>query len=385
MRIWLVGGGTAGHVSPLLALEPALKAQDPDTTTLVITDKNSAISQLMAGYAGQHTTIRSGKFRRYHGRGWLARITDISTLLYNLGDIIFFAVGFFQATGLALSRRPQVVFINGGAIGVPVAWVCRLLKLPYLIHESDTTLGLANRLIAKRAKVIASGFELKLPPNLAERQVVTGIPLREEFYRAKSSAAENRLRLGYNIKPSEPVVLVLGGSLGASRLNRLVLRSAESVLDRAHLIVITGLKKLKTAQRLSVHYDRRSKSRLHLVEFAGLDIADYIRLADLVISRAGATAIAEMSALKKPTILVPNSMLSGGHQLHNANLLAANKQAVVIDERMAEADDRLLAGTITSLLDDQLRRRQLAAAIATLNIRDSVSLLSELIIKTASG
>ncbi|HEX9594527.1 MAG TPA: glycosyltransferase, partial [Candidatus Saccharimonadales bacterium] len=143
MRIWLVGGGTAGHVSPLLSLVPELSRQagDDKLQINVITDRTPAVLHLLADAPGYEVNrISSGKFRRYRGRSWWSRLLDIKTWLLNLRDALLIFVGTVQSLGLVFRQKPQAIFINGGSVGVPVALAARLARIPYIVHESDTVM-----------------------------------------------------------------------------------------------------------------------------------------------------------------------------------------------------------------------------------------------------
>jgi len=323
-----------------------------------VTDHNPAAVSALAGVKWPVKRLRSGKFRRYHGRSFSGRIFDFGTLLRNLADLFAFGLGLVQSVWLMMRWRPDVVFINGGSIGVPVAWVARLFGRPYLIHESDTKTGLANRLIAPGSRRILLGLPGEGWPQDG-RHFVTGIPLRPNFLAAKragGAAARRKLKL----PKSTPIVLVTGGSQGAAALNRAMLVIAPQLVGQAYVVHLAGA---RNAKRLKAAIPPRG---YRLLGFVGAEMADYLAAADVVVSRAGASTLADLAFFAKPAIIIPNPLLVGGHQLTNAELFANNGAAVVLGESDVSERPQRLLGAINRLLDDKSEQRRLSGALATL-------------------
>lgn len=376
MRIWLVGGGTAGHALPLTALASELKSSGADV--LIVTDRGQAAAASLAGSTWPVKRLFSGKFRRYHGRDWSSRLLDIGTLVKNLFDSLLIALSFIQSLWLVLSKRPDVVFINGGSIGVPIAWSANLFKRPYLIHESDTTPGLANRLIAPKAKRVLLGLASGEVPSDG-RHFVTGIPLRANFYKAKKAGktkARRKLKL-----TDKPVILVTGGSQGAAVINQLIMAIAHQLTEHAQVIHLCGAANLNALKS----DPRRPKRGYRLVGFAGAEMADYIAAADVVVARAGASTLADLAFFAKPSILIPNPLLVGGHQLTNAQSFADAGAAVVLDEQAIAQHPQRLLGAIERLLADHGELKRLGAAIGALARPDAAADIARHILVVARG
>lgn len=321
----------------------------------------------------------SGKFRRYHGRGWQSRLLDVGTLLRNIVDTAFIGLGFIQALWLMLSQRPQVVFINGGSIGVPVAWAANLFNRPYLIHESDTTPGLANRLIAPKAKRVLLGLPNNELPGDG-RHFVTGIPLRANFAKVKSAGvatAKRKLRL----PTGKPMVLVTGGSQGAANINGVIASIAPALAKLATVVHLCGpahLAELKARGDLP-------KTGYRLVGFAGQEMADYLAAANIVVARAGASTLADLAYFAKPAIIIPNPLLVGGHQLTNAQSFASAGAAVVLDERSVLERPQRLLGAIERLLANHSELKRLSAAMGALARPEATAEIAKHILAVGEG
>lgn len=356
MNIWLVGGGTAGHVLPLTALASELKAQG--VATRLIIDRSATANSSIGGYVGLVNRLWTGKFRRYHGRSWLNRLSDVDTLLLNLKDMFLIGLGTAQCIGLMLLKRPDVIFINGGAIGVPVGLTARMLRVRYLIHESDTKPGLANRLIGGGARRILLG----LTPigELEDRKTYfTGIPLRESYIKWRGhDASEIKNELG--LDPKRPLVLVTGGSQGSGVVNQAIMHIAPELTEFANVIHICGPKHIKSVTEASQLFPKHYRA----LGFAQEEMGQYLASATVVVARAGATTLAELAYFAKPAILIPNPLLVGGHQLSNASLFAQAEAAEVLAEAQLTEDPGSLLALLKALLDSTKRRRQLSENIA---------------------
>ena len=387
MRIWLVGGGTAGHVSPLLSLAPELSRQAGDSKLQinVITDRSPAVLHLLAGAPDYEVKrILSGKFRRYRGRSWWSRLFDIKTLLLNLRDTLLILAGTLQSLSLVLKEKPRVIFINGGSVGVPVALAARLARIPYIVHESDTVMGLANRMVAPHARVVATAFDANFGSSLAGKTVCTGIPLKEQFLQPPDEKTLNNLKNGLNLDSTLPVVLALGGSLGAERLNNWLISQVDDLLDKCQLILVSGRANYLSTQATISTLRPALVSRLHLLEFSDR-VADLMRIADVVVTRAGATTLMEIAATGRPALIIPNDMLSGGHQSANALWFVSAGMAESLPEAAIASDPGLLVRGIHSLIEDEPRRNRLAQAVAKVHRPDSSEVLAGLILKAGRG
>lgn len=305
-KIVLTGGGTAGHVTPNLALLPALKKNGYDITYIGSYDgiEKRLISDFEIPYVG----ISTGKFRRY---------LDVK----NLTDPFRVIKGFSEARRFLKEYKPDVVFSKGGFVSVPVVRAASSLGIPCVIHESDMTPGLANKLCIPVAKKICCNFPetLKLLP--ADKAVLTGSPIREELSQGNKLAGLDMCGFSAN----KPVIMVIGGSLGAANVNKAVREALPQLLEDFQIVHLCGKDKIDNLLLNTSGYKQ--------FEYIKAELKDLFAMADIVISRAGANAICELLALKKPNILIPlPASSSRGDQLLNAASFEAQGFSIVINE-----------------------------------------------------
>lgn len=299
-------------------------------------------------------TIFSGKFRRYHNLPvWRQLLRPVSIILPNLRDGFFVICGFVQSMIKLTLWRPDVVFTKGGFVCLPVGFAAKLLKIPLVIHDSDAHPGLTNRVLAKWATQIATGAPLKHYPYPKAISRYVGIPISTEFTPMNDAErAGIKKELGFD--PRRPLIVVTGGGLGARRINDAVAKRLDEILDIASVILISGNDQYDEMRAVTPEAD----DRFQLHAFVSSGMASMLGAADVVVTRAGATTLLELAALARPTILVPNGYLTGGHQLKNAAAYAENGAVEVIDEHELEANPQLLVDMLTSLLvnPEQLKR-----------------------------
>ena len=302
-----------------------------------------------------HIKVRrlpAGKFHRY--AGW--KFSDyFKHFDVTLRDIIFSnIIGFFGfVAGLFTSffrmilkkSRPNVIFLKGGFVGLPVGLVAKLFRIPYVIHESDAVAGLANRILMKKAKKVAFGIPpsdevLEKHPNY----VWTGIPVGPE-YRAVTPARVMSLKKAFSFNAEKPLVVITGGSQGSENLNEATRQILPELLKIASVGLVAGRKHYENMVDLKQYenWDHASlESNFRMWEF-NTAMNELMGAADVVVSRAGATTIAELAALKKAVILVPFEKLPGSHQVRNAERLkAAEAVEVIYDSKMMENPTELL-------------------------------------------
>lgn len=363
----------------------ALAAELSEHTLHVVTDRRAA-SLLDFDRSLDVIRISTGKLRRYRGRSWLERMTDIKTLLLNIRDIFYLAVGVVESLWHIARNRPDVVFINGGAIGVPVSIACRAFRVPYIVHESDTKPGLANRIAAKHASVFLFGFDpgQDIMKAFTVPTDVVGIQLRPEFTQARLQP-KNNVRHELHLPVNEPIVLITGGSLGGTALVELVLRQLESILGIAHVVHITGTTNIEVAHKRKSTLKKNLQSRYQPLAYLNQGMAHYMRASDIVISRAGATTLSEIAFMGKPAIIVPNSRLTGGHQDSNAELFKQAGAVVVLSEKELNANSNILFETLSSLLSDKKRQESLSKAVRALSVDSAGDRIISHILNTGTG
>lgn len=320
-RIVLTGGGTAGHVTPNIALIPRLRELDYDIHYMGSYD--GIEKKLIADYDIPYYGISTGKFRRYFDPK-------------NFSDPFRVIKGFSEARKILKQIRPGIVFSKGGFVSVPVVRAAASLDIPCIIHESDMTPGLANRLCISAAKRVCCNFPETLQNLPEDKAVLTGSPIREELSKGNKLAA---LKL-CNFTSSRPVVMVIGGSLGAAAINKAVREALPKLLEDFQVVHICGREKVDNLL-LNVRGYKQ-------FEYLKSELKDIFAIADVVISRAGANAICELLALKKPNILIPLSAASSrGDQILNAKSFEVQGFSIVIDED--DLTDNLLVEKVQEL------------------------------------
>ena len=304
-RIVLTGGGTAGHVTPNIALIPALRELGYDIQ--YIGSYEGIEKKLIEEFGIPYHGIASGKLRRYFD-------------LKNFSDPFRVIKGFFQAKALLKELKPDIIFSKGGFVTVPVVQAARGLHIPVIIHESDMTPGLANKLAIPAASKVCCNFPETIPHLPAGKAVVTGSPIREELRSGNKLAALKFC----GFTSDRPVLLVIGGSLGSVAVNRAIRGILPELLKSFQVIHLCGKGNVDESLNGTPGYVQ--------FEYIKQELADLFALADIVVSRAGANAICELLALKKPNILIPLSAGSRGDQILNAASFEEQGFSIVIRE-----------------------------------------------------
>lgn len=348
-KIVMTGGGTAGHVTPNIALIPALKEAGYDIS--YIGSYNGIEKELIEAEGIPYTGIDSGKLRRYFD-------------LKNFFDPFHVLHGYTQALGLLRKSKPDIVFSKGGFVSVPVVLAAKTCGIPAIIHESDITPGLANKLASKGAKKVCCNFPETLKYLPAEKAVLTGSPIRRELFNGNKEAARKLCNFP---SPAKPVLLIIGGSLGSKAINEAVRKVLPELLESFHIIHLCGKGNLEHQLDGLVGYAQ--------FEYASHELTDMLALADIAISRAGANSICELLALHKPNILIPlPAAASRGDQILNAKSFKAQGFSCVLEEETLT--DELLLGTVKEVYAN---RQSYIDAMEGSGQMDSIATIMELI------
>lgn len=305
-KIVLTGGGTAGHVTPNIALIPELQKQGYEVSYIgsYTGIEKTLIEELGIPYTG----ISSGKLRRYFS-------------LQNFSDPFRVIRGYGEAVAALKRIRPDVVFSKGGFVAVPVVLAAKQLKIPTVIHESDMTPGLANKLCIPSAKYVCANFPETLQNLPKDKAVLTGTPIRRELF--MGNREKGLAFCGFD--SSKPVLMVVGGSLGAMTVNQAVREILPELLKHFQVVHLCGKGKTDTTLNGMKGYIQ--------FEYVDKEMRDLFAATDLVISRAGANAICEILALKIPNILIPlPADASRGDQILNAKSFAAQGFSKLLEE-----------------------------------------------------
>ncbi len=380
----LTGGGSGGHITPLLAVADELKNRRPDLQLVYIGQRRDKLADIPARHPhiDRVYAVSAGKFRRYHGEGW-RQILDLATILKNIRDGFRLIAGIWQSFWLLGSIRPTGIFIKGGFVGVPVGLAAAMRRIPYITHDSDAVPGLANRIIARWAKLHTVALPKETYHYPANKTITVGVPINSQFT-AVSAQQQTLLRQDIGLGAYKTIILVTGGGLGAQRLNEAVVAIAPQLLDAypgLAIVHVAGRDHEKTVHDAYQRLTSQQASRVLIKGFV-TDLYRYSGAADLVITRAGATHLAEFAVQHKACILVPNPQLTGGHQTKNAGYLAAQQAVVVVEEQLLQTDPKLLLEAIKQLLDDATKRHNLGEQFGHFGVTDSAKRLAGLILKT---
>ena len=351
-RIILTGGGTAGHVTPNIALLPGLKELGYDVQ--YIGSYNGIEKELVEQFGIPYHGISSGKLRRYFS--W-----------QNFTDPFRVLKGFGEARKLIKSLQPSIVFSKGGFVSVPVVMAAKHCNVPCIIHESDMTPGLANKLAIPSATKVCCNFPETLAHLPKDKAVLTGSPIRQELFTGNREAALKFCGL----TSGKPVILIIGGSLGSVVVNQAVRGILPELLKEFQIIHLCGKNKLDPSLNDLEGYVQ--------FEYIQDELKDLLALSDLVISRAGANSICEILALHKPNLLIPlSAKASRGDQILNARSFERQGFSAVLEEEALSQE--VLLEAIRTLYKN---KDSYIAAMKTSSQQDSIKTILKLIEETS--
>ncbi|MBU0649238.1 UDP-N-acetylglucosamine--N-acetylmuramyl-(pentapeptide) pyrophosphoryl-undecaprenol N-acetylglucosamine transferase [Patescibacteria group bacterium] len=304
MRIMLTGGFTLGPVTPLLAVSEELRRRDPLIELFWIGTENGPERGLIQEYHIPFISIATAKFRRYFS-------------IYHLIDNFRFLIGLCQAAYHLARIRPQVIVSAGGFISVPVVIAGWLMGVPAFIHQQDARSGFANKIMSPFAKAITVSFKKSLDDFRGKKVHWTGNPVREDiFHTFRREAFEY-----FDLDPNRPVLLALGGGTGARSINQILAQSLPEILKICQVIHIAGPGK-------AGGLNPEPGYRVYQLLTEGMPYA--YDIADLVVSRAGMGTLTELSALSKPTILIP---IPDSHQENNADMFKGAGALQIVNQK----------------------------------------------------
>ncbi|MCR5178715.1 MAG: undecaprenyldiphospho-muramoylpentapeptide beta-N-acetylglucosaminyltransferase [Lachnospiraceae bacterium] len=320
-KLVLTGGGTAGHVTPHLALIPELKERGYDI--VYIGSYEGIEKKLISDFDVPYYGVSTGKFRRYFDP-------------QNFSDPFRVMKGLGEAHKILRKERPRLIFSKGGFVSVPVVRAAAMLGIPCILHESDMTPGLANKICIPVAKKVCCNFPETMSSIPADKALLTGTPIRKELL--KGDPAEGRRICGFT--NDKPVLMIIGGSSGAQAVNEVVRQALPGLLEDFNVAHICGKDKMDNLMLTMEGYKQ--------FEYVKDELKDLFAMADVVVSRAGANALCELLALKKPNVLIPLSLRSSrGDQILNARSFEQQGFSVVIDND--ELDESILVEKINEV------------------------------------
>jgi UDP-N-acetylmuramate--alanine ligase len=355
MKILLTGGGTGGHATPIVALSAKIKSRfkgekKEKVEFLWIGSNDGPEKELAMKEKIKYEGISSGKLRRY----WSFQ---------NFLDFFKVITGFFQSILIIRKFKPDILFSKGGYVGLPPALAAYFLKIPSIIHESDISLGLANKMLLPFISKIAITFEEtaeQIKEKYKNKVVVTGNPIREDVLGGNKE--EGLKELGF--KSDKPVILILGGSQGAIRINEIIIKSLSRLLDRYQIVHLCGDNNYRScgslliASRIKEKYDENYKLYPSMY---GSKLANIFACSDLVISRGGLNTLLELALLSKPSIIIPYPFAASNHQEKNAEKIASYGAIELIKE--SDLNPEMLVKKIDSLINDSIKLEELRQKI----------------------
>jgi len=312
--------------------------------------------------------VFAGKFRRYNGESWLKRLFDVKTNLLNLRDFFLFLMGTVESWFLLRKLKPDVILLKGGFVGVPVGLAARN-RVPLITHDSDALPGLANRLVGRWAVYHATGMPPEYYSYPKEKSRYVGVIVGADYQLVTPELAK-QYRQQIGLPADAEVLLITGGSSGAASINEALVAVASTVLAKHPKLYI-------------IHQVGNGNERVYgdftheRLKVYGLlqNFYQYSGAADVIATRAGANTIAEFGVQGKACIVIPNPLLTGGHQLKNARYLEEEKAAIVVDVEG-------LPGALKLLLTDPAKRRELGKHLEAITKKDAALTLAELLLKT---
>jgi len=368
IRIVLTGGGTGGHIFPLVSVAKKIREKESAIELLYIGSDNDLERRVMSENGIPTKYVMSGKMRRYSS-------------LANFSDLFKIPIGIIQSLWHLLWYMPDVVFSKGGYVSVPVAFAAWVYSIPILTHESDSVPGVANRVIGSMSDRIAISYPSTRRYFSEKKVFLTGNPVRDDI----DKGDKNNFLKKYNLTESRPLILVLGGSQGARNINVAITATLAELVKICQVIHQTGELKyeetVKMARESGIKENRDGYYPIPFIESS--EMKDVLAAADVVISRAGANSISEIAANGKPAILIPLPSAANNHQGMNAYYLAENSSAIVLEE--SNLGRNMLVQKIESLLNDRELRERISENIKEFYHADAPDKIAQGIIDLVNG
>ncbi|WP_214409183.1 UDP-N-acetylglucosamine--N-acetylmuramyl-(pentapeptide) pyrophosphoryl-undecaprenol N-acetylglucosamine transferase [Sphaerisporangium fuscum] len=371
-RLCVTGGGTGGHTYPALTTVTTVRelaaAHGLDVDVLWVGTAHGLEARVSAEHGIPFRAITTGKVRRR---------PNLRELATNVADAFRVPFGILQAIATVARHRPDVVLSTGGYVAVPVGVAARLLRRPLVMHEQITTLGLANRVLARMATRVALTHESSvghLPASARDKAVVTGNPIRAEILQGVALRALRR----FGFQNGTPLVYVTGGAQGSRQINTLVEAVLPDLLRRTQVLHQCGPAWADQLQQAREALPEALRRRYLPVPYVGTELPDVLAAADVVVSRSGAGTIAELTAVGKASVLIPLIPTGGDEQRGNArHLVAAGAARALLEPSPTPAQ---LFGELVALLDDSRLRQSTAANARALGRVDAAEALARVIL-----
>jgi UDP-N-acetylglucosamine--N-acetylmuramyl-(pentapeptide) pyrophosphoryl-undecaprenol N-acetylglucosamine transferase len=322
-KILFTGGGTAGHVYPIVAIVREIRRLGWEIQFSYIGPKDEFGEILLSQEGVKIKTVLAGKIRRY---------VNWKSCLQNLADILFKTpLGFLQAFFYVLFSNPNLILSKGGYGSLSTVFWGWIFRKPVFLHESDVIPGLCNRFMSKLASVVFVSFPISQTEYFPEKKMIsTGNPIRKEILRGSKEKAKEL----FSLTGEKPIIFVMGGSQGAQKINDMILAILPQILTDFELIHQTGEKNFKQVQAESkVVITKELEKYYHPFDFLKeIELREAYATSDLILSRAGSGAIFEIAACQKPSILIPMAVSAQDHQVKNAYAYSQYGACIVMEE-----------------------------------------------------
>jgi len=362
MKIVLTGGGTGGHLIPLVTVASKIKEKVPDCDFLFIGPGGKMEREIMDRAGIRLKKVMAGKIRRYFS-------------LQNFIDVFKIPIGIIQALFHLLAFMPDAIFSKGGYASLPVVLAGWVYRIPIMIHESDANPGLANSVLAKFSKRVAVSYpqaEIYFP---ADQVVLTGNPVRDNIDKGSAEKA----RETFSLTELKKTIFVIGGSQGARFINSRIINILPKLLRKYQIIHQTGENNFEEVRHLVATEAGikvgHGEEGYHPIPFIGDEIKDIFAVSDLVISRAGANSISEIAANGKPAIFIPLENSANNHQRMNAYAIAKTGGCVVLEEN--NLGEHMLLEKIEEIMDNDGLRTKLSQNIKAFYHADATERIAD--------
>ncbi|MBN1325722.1 UDP-N-acetylglucosamine--N-acetylmuramyl-(pentapeptide) pyrophosphoryl-undecaprenol N-acetylglucosamine transferase [Candidatus Falkowbacteria bacterium] len=361
MKILFAGGGTMGSVSPLVAIYQELKERDANLEVLWLGTKKGPEKDFLAEYKIPFKPIICGKWRQYFS-------------LSNLCTPLFVLLGFFQCLFVLRKFKPEIVLTAGSFVAVPLMYAAWFLRIPRFAHQQDLEIGLANKLMIKKATIVTVTFSDVIDKLPYKKTFKISNPVRKEVFLGNRERAAQFFKLDLSV----PTILIMGGGTGAQIINETTLEILGQLVEKYQIIHLTGAGK-GISDEFANYFDRETLKRIEekyrAYEFLNKEIFDAYALADLVISRAGFAALTEFSVLSKAVLLIPIP----GHQEFNARYFAKFNAVKVLNQK--DLNKETFWQTIEYLMENSAERATLSRNIIGMIDKDAAKRYVDLIYK----
>ncbi|MFA4996138.1 MAG: UDP-N-acetylglucosamine--N-acetylmuramyl-(pentapeptide) pyrophosphoryl-undecaprenol N-acetylglucosamine transferase [Patescibacteria group bacterium] len=361
--ILLVGGGTGGHIVPILNIYKIIKQKYPDISIITVGGKTSIDKKLYTD-TENHISLTTGKLHRTFN-------------LNNILQLLYLISGFVKSFLILLEHKPDIIFSKAGYVSLPIVFWAKIFKIPYFIHESDIVIGKSNQFASSGAKKIFVGFPSdNYPKKLQNKIVYVGQILRSEI----DDISGHTFNFGFNNE--RPVIFITGGSQGARNINNAVFNSLDQLLDKYNLIHHVGSLDYQKAIEIKSKLNDAQKKFYFVSELLTNNnskdsLLSAVSQSKLVVSRSSATTLGEVSALRKPIITIPYKHAASDHQTKNALFYQRAKAAVLLHDSNINNN---LGKEINSLFNNPDGMKQMAENAFNLLPRDGLTKVVEEII-----